>query len=156
MTLFPLPHATRNQVYTALFTLIKQLPPPPGQKWKGFSQNLKSWDDVPAESQPCVFLHRLTQTAEQTHAYGVTKWIWRSMIWIYFRSDGYRTSTTYPDQVTDPILDSIEQLFQTEPGAGRLSLGGLVQHCWIDGTIYFDPGLEDNQAVILVPISITL
>lgn len=156
MALFPLPHATRSQVFTALFSLIKQLPPPPGMKWQRFSQNLKSWDDTPSEEQPCCFLHRLTQTAEQKHAFGVTRWHWTATIWIYFRSDGYKTETTYPDQITDPIIDSIEQLFQTEPLDGRLTLGNLVHHVWIDGTIYSDPGLEDGQAVIIVPISILL
>lgn len=151
-----LPHSTRQQVFTSLFNLIKQLPPPPGQKWASFSQNLVSWDDVPPENQPAVFLHRLTQTAKQTHAFGVTGWHWTATIWIYFRSDSYRTQNTYPDQVTDPVLDSVEQLFQTEPGDVRLTLGGLVHHCWIDGTIYSDPGLVDNQAVIVIPISILL
>ena len=153
---FPLPHATRQQVFTALFNFIKNIPPPVGQKWVSFSQNLVSWDDVPPAQQPAVFLHRLVQTAKQEHRFGVTKWHWTATIWIYFRSDGYRTTNTYPDQVTDPLLDSIEQLFQTDPANGQLTLGGLVYHCWIDGTIYSDPGLVDNQAVIVVPISILL
>lgn len=153
---FPLPHATRNQVFTALFNFIRQLPAPPNQKWVTFSQRLKSWDDTPPVEQPAVFLHRLLQTATQNHAYGVTKWHWKATIWIYFRTESYQTDNTYPDQVTDPFIDSIEQLFQTEPGAGALTLGDLVKHCWIDGDIYSDPGLEDYQAVIIIPISILI
>lgn len=157
MALASLPHATRSQVFTALFNTIKTLPPPPNfTSWKTISQFVRSWDDTPAENQPAIYLHRLVQTAKQEHRFGVTKWHWTAMIWIYFRSDGYRTSNTYPDQITDPIIDSVEQLFQTDPINDRFTLGGLVHHCWIDGTIYSDPGLEDGQAVILVPISILL
>lgn len=90
------------------------------------------------------------------HAYGVTKWQWRVLVWIYFKPDGYKTATTYPDELTDQFLDNLEQVFQTEPLAGPQTLGGLVLNCWIDGNCAADPGLEDGQAVIVVPISILI
>lgn len=151
----PLPHAKRADVFNALFTFIQQIAPPVGQKWQMFTQWVRMWDEVDPTNQPCIILHRGPQQAEQKHAFGVTRWAWKASLLIYYRVDGYKTSNTYPDQVTDPLLDSIEQCFQVEP-PNRLTLGGLVHHCWIDGTIYHDPGLADNQAVILVPLTILL
>lgn len=153
----PLPHPTRREIFTALFNWLRQIPPPAGAPaWKTFSQAVKHWDDVPATDQPALFLQRGLETLEQK-TFGVTKIHFRALVWIYFRTDGLKTQNTYPDQITDPVLDSIEQLFQTLPPlATRLTLGGTVYHCWIDGTIASEPGLMDNQAVIVVPISILI
>lgn len=154
LPIFPLPHAPRNQVWEAAFAFLKTAPSPTSQQWKTFSQMLKMYDEVSAGEQPAMYLHRGPETAEQKHAFGVIKWTWKATVWVYYRVDGYKTENFYPDKLTDQFKDSIEQLFQTDPLNGRLTLGGLVHHCWIDGTIYTDPGVSDNQAVIIVPISI--
>jgi hypothetical protein len=155
--LAPLPHSNRNTVFTALFNYMQLIAPPTGQQWKSFSQFLRHWNEVNTQDQPAMFLHRGPQTASQTSAFGVTKWRWTATIWIYYRTDSYRTNNHYPDEVTDPLIDSIEQLFQTDPLTGRLTLGGLVHHCYIDGTIFADSGMTDDpQAVILIPITILL
>lgn len=157
MSNFPLPHATRNQVFEALFTLVKTITPPGGRSWALTSQWFRMWDTLNEGDQPALFLVRGPQTSEQKHAFGVTKLHWKANLWIYYRTDGYKTQNTYPDQLTDPLLDSIEQTFQTDPNVGRLTLGDLVWHCWIDGTIFWEPGLDtDNQAVLVVPISILI
>ena len=149
-----LPHATRSAVFNALFYLLKTIPPPVGEKWKTASQFLKQYDEVDAAEQPAIFLLRAPQSAEQK-TYGVTKWTFRASAWIYYRTDGLRTEHTYPDQLTDQFLDNIEATFQTDLGVS-LTLGGLVKHCWIDGTCYADPGISDPQAIIIIPISIFL
>lgn len=154
--LFPLNHTPRGQVFDALFAYLKQIPPPTGGSWKTFSQSLAQWDNYPAANQPAMFLHRGPQTATQNKAFGVTKWQWKVQLWMYYRTDGLNTTNTYPDQLTDVLLDAVERLFQTDPNVGRLTLGGLVHHCWIDGIIAFESGIADAQAVAVVPISILL
>lgn len=156
MALQPLLHATRNQVFTALFNLLQTLPAPPGStSWKTFTQTILEPDDVPQTNQPALILCRGPQNFSQK-AYGVTKITWRCFFLIYFRSDNLKTVNTYPDQVTDPVLDSIEQLFQPQGNDQAFTLGGLVQNCWLDGMAVADPGIVDGQAIILCPVSITL
>lgn len=152
----PLPHATRSQVFNALFAFIQQVLPPNGGTWRTFSQMLQDWDDTPPANQPAIYLHRGPNTFEQKHSFGVTKLSLRASVWVYFRTDGLKTANTYPDQLTDDYLDKFEQLFQTDPLSGPLTLGGLVHHCWIDGTVVFDSGVNDNQAIIVIPITILL
>lgn len=151
-----LPHAARKDVFDALFTLLKTIPAPTGMAWKLTSQRLRHWDDVSAAEQPAMFLERAPQTAEQKHAFGVTGWHWRVLVWIYYRVDGYKTESTYPDLLTDQFLDKIEETFQTDPNNGPVTLGGLVNHCWIDGTIVWESGTNDGQAVLVIPLSILL
>ena len=148
-------HATRNAVFTALFEYLKShVTPPTGNSWKTASQHLVQWDDVNHAQQPAIFLHRGPQIATQTHAFGVTKWVWKATVWVYFRTDGLKTTSTYPSQLTDQFLDNLEFAFQTEPLVGRFTLGDLVEHCWIDGGCFADSGLIDGQAVIVIPLSI--
>ena len=150
----PLPHATRNQVFSALFNLLLTLPSPTGQSWGLTSQMVQHWEDVPPGNQPALFLHRTVQISSQQHAYGVSKQEWRSLVWIYYRVDGYKTANWYPDQLTDQFLDSMEQLFLPSPSGKPQTLGGLVTTVFIDGQATFDSGILDGQAVIVVPLSL--
>jgi len=152
----PLPHATRQQVFNALFALLKQVPAPAGGKWQTFTQHLKSWDDYTSDQQPVLTLYRLPQIAEQK-TFSVTKWHWKAAVFVYYRIDSIQctTGSVYPEELVDDLIDAIETVFLT-PLNNRLTLGGLVYHCWIDGPITFDSGIIDNQAVIVVPISILI
>ena len=153
--LLPLPHATRSQIYNALFNYLKNVPAPSGIAWKTFSQTVMQWDQVPPANQPALIMQRMLENFTQKMANGVTKLHFHVLIWIYFRTDGFKTSSTYPDQYIDPVKDSIAQLFQTNPPMStRLTLGGVCYHCWIDGTIASEAGVNDNQGVLCVPISI--
>jgi hypothetical protein len=159
--LLPLQHATRQQVFDTLFAYLKNCPSPAGVPWKTFSQALAQWDNVPAADQPAMFLRRGAQIAEQKHAFGVTKWVFKANVWVYFRTENWSTQYRYPDQLTDQFLDGFEQLFQiqTQPAPFTLSnnnLLGIVKNVWIDGMLFSDPGLVDNQAVIVIPLSIEL
>lgn len=152
----PLPHATRQQVFNALFNLLKTIPAPTGMTWQTFTQHLKSWDDYSADQQPVLTLYRLPQIAEQK-TFSVTKWHWKAAVFIYYRIDAYQCpqGQAFPEQLVDDLIDSIEQVFLT-PNNTRQTLGGLIWHVWIDGPITFDSGVVDNQAVIVVPLSILI
>lgn len=152
----PLTHAGRNKVFTTLFNLLLTLPTPTGQPWGLTSQRLQLWDDVAPTNQPALFLHRLGQVSTQAHKYGVTKQEWKAAAFIYYRIDGYKSKNWYPDQLTDAFLDSVEQLFIPAPPDVYQTLGGLCTTVWWNGQATFDSGLTDNQAVIVVPISILI
>lgn len=151
----PLSHASRNQVFTALFDLLKTTTPPTGQIWRTTSQHLRLWDSVDKGAQPALFLQRGPQVAAQNSTRGATRWQWNCWAWIYYQVGGLKNSQTlYPDQLTDQFLDNIEQVLATDPIDGPRTLGGLVQHVWINGTIFTEAGIEDDQAFMIIPISI--
>lgn len=169
MSNYPLPHASRNVVFTALYNyLVTNVTPPPGfTKWNTTSQFLKQWDQVPNASQPAMYLYRGPQTAIQTKAFGIIRHEWKVTVWVYYRTDGFQTTNTYPDQLTDVILDNFEQAFQTDPLAKRTTLGTYInstngntedicQECYINGTVYYDSGLSDGQGLAIIPVSILL
>lgn len=149
----PLQHATRQEVFNALYQFLLNLPAPPGMQWNTTGQYLKIWDDIPADAQPAWFLYRGPQSFEQKHVFGVTKLHWRAAIWIYFRTSGCNIAA---DNAIDQILDNLEKLFQGGQLDNRVTLNNLVWHCWLDGSAVFDAGLVDGQAVLVCPISILL
>jgi hypothetical protein len=148
-----LTHPTRSEIFTALFDLIAQASPPFGIIWQTKSQSLKHWDDVPSTAQPALFLHRGIQTATQQHAYGPTKWVWLVYLWIYYRVDAFKTISTYPDEVTDVLIDWAETILQKNE-YGQQTLGGLIQHVCVEGSILFDSGITDNQAICVIPLAL--
>lgn len=168
MALNPLPHATRQQVFAALMTFLQNTVPPvtdptnnKSYPWQQFSQLWKQWDQVPPAQQPALFLRRGPQEFLRKRAYGVERLQLRCSIWIYFRTDEFQVDPYYPDMLVDQFIDGLEQAFQVNlPNRltlGKLSSGAdIVFDCWIDGQVFSDPGLADNQAVIVAPISILL
>ena len=73
-------------------------------------------------------------------------------VWIYARADG-------PDVAAGPILnglvDTLEAAFASyDPASNRLTLGGLVQDCRLEGDSVFDPGDLDGQAKAVIPVKI--
>ena len=156
LVLQPLPHVPRSVIWNTLFALLQKCPSPTNTPWKTFSQSLKIWDQVPPQNQPALFLHRTVEEAIQKHAFGVTQWILRCTVWVYFRTENYRTANTYPDQIIDPFKDAFEQLFQPVAQPAQFTLGGIVTNCWIDGEVYTDSGVVDGQAVCVWPISIQI
>jgi hypothetical protein len=152
----PLQHATRQQVFTALFALLQTLPAPPGySSWGSFSQTIPEVDQVPAANQPSLILVRGPENYSYK-AVGTTKLHWRAFILIYFQTTNLKTRSTYPDQFTDPVLDSIEQLFTPPLSNKYFTLGGVVQNCIIDGMVVADPGIVTSTAEIFVPLSLYL
>ena len=148
--------ASRESVYQALFNLCKTCPTPTGQPWGVTSRKLVHWSQVEPADQPAFFQHQLPQDASQPNL-ALAQWKYHSTIWIYYQADACRNPDEVPDTTLNNFLDNFEKTIDPIPGE-KQTLGRLpgVLHCHIDGTIYFDAGLEDQQAVIVIPIVVIL
>lgn len=84
------------------------------------------------------------------------KRVWKAS-WIIYQQIG-KDKNAVPTIENNLILDAIEAAFvppATDPGfPQRLTLGNLVNHCYLDGDIFKDPGDIDDQAMMVVPITI--
>jgi len=115
-----------------------------------------AWDQVAA--QPAIFVRKLGEHHQRKQDYRLRQVTLEFELWIYVNSQGLD-----PDQAGSDALDLImgtpaspglETVFMTpdDPQRGTLTLGGLVQHCWIEGTVHYDNGDIDNQAKMTVPV----
>ena len=143
----------RETVYTRLFNLIATTPVPGGGTWNLKGRRVLDWDDVPPASQPAIFLHQTTQTADQNQAMFLTKWELNALVWIYFRTDASKDQATNPDTAVNAYLDAFEATIDPVPGR-KQTLGGLVENCWINGVCLSNSGVDDGQGVIMIPLTL--
>lgn len=58
------------------------------------------------------------------------------------------------DPLLNARLDAVENALKPLPGMPAQTLGGLVQHCWIEGTIEVFSGANAQFAAAIVPVKI--
>jgi hypothetical protein len=119
-----------------------------------FSRRLKHWSDVPRSERPALFLvvhdEDPVYRAENVPAYVKLS----GKVFVYL--DTSEVSSTYiPDADINSVLDAIDAALAPS-GEARQTLGGLVSHCRVEGTVMRDPGDLDGDGMIVVPITITL
>jgi hypothetical protein len=59
-----------------------------------------------------------------------------------------------PSQIMNSIIDAIDSALAPSGPNDTQTLGGLVSHCWIAGTIETDEGALGDQGVAIIPIEI--
>lgn len=135
----------REAIYSALFDRLKVVP--------GIvtaSRKLRHWSDVSASEQPALFMAQKSEPARQAQGMA-TVWELGVDVYLYANTQGFDA----PAQALNGILDAIEgALAPDAPAKNTCTLGGLVQHCRIEGAIETDEGTLGDQAVAIVPISI--
>lgn len=134
----------REAIYSALFDLLKKM-----DGINEFSRILAHWDDVSPSMQPALYMTVVSQNAEQVTGFP-TKYTLDAKVWIYTHRD---TSGVVPSVAINQILDELDAVLKPPAGPSfKQTLGGLVEHCWINGEIVTDEGTLGNQAVATVPI----
>jgi len=78
---------------------------------------------------------------------------------LYFYIDAGQDPNDEPISAMNVLLDKIADALKPdypEPLDQVCTLGGLVQHCWIEGTVEKDPGDLTGKGICRVPIKITV
>ncbi len=118
--------------------------------WVTMSRRIKLWTDVPPTERPALFI----TDHEETPAYQAPNLPQKNtmavQLWVYFAS---RDAAAVPSTDLNVLLDAIDAALA--PGAnGAQTLGGIVAHCRVEGTVLKDPGDMDGDGLILVPLRI--
>lgn len=134
----------REDIYSAIWALA------PISQFKTYGRKLKPYDGLKAAQYPALFQTQVDEVVKSRgnlpgQYQGGVRW------WVYAYTDP--SGTESPSQIINPLLDAIEAALKPGPGApGSQTLGGLVDQCYIDGTIKTDEGYLDNYSVAIVPI----
>jgi len=135
----------REVIYAALFSMLSS-----SGAYKTKSRKLQHWADVTASRQPALFQAQRTETASTVPGQPT---VWNLQVDIYVYANTSNKSEA-PSQIINPLLDAIGNALAPDPITGKCTLGGLVQHAWIEGAIQTDEGVLGDQAVAVVPIVI--
>lgn len=136
---------TREQVLTALFNQLQTM-----QGIVYASRRLKLWDAV--DQQPALFMAEHREDKTSTPRGVPNKLLMTVSLFIYFKA-----SDEAPGSITmNNLLDALDSILS--PPAympdNTYTIGGLVNRCWINGTVLKDPGDIDGQGVAIVPLQI--
>lgn len=135
----------RETIYAALFAKVNAI--------NGIvtsSRILQHWNDVTPRDQPALFQTQVNESPEQRKGLP-PKWTLRAQLYLYVNRGG--DHKIIPSQKINELIDKIETALKPD-GNGFQTLGGIVSHCWIDGTIVTSEGLLGDQEVAIIPIGI--
>lgn len=136
----------REPIYAALFAKLRAV--------DGFvtvSRRLKLWGDVPQSEQPALFMAQRRETVTTTPGLNPV-WVFSVDVYLYAHTQG--DANISPGSIINPLIDAITAALAPDPVSNKQTLGGLVQHAWVDGTIETDEGVLGDQGVAVIPITI--
>lgn len=147
----------REDIYNALFAVISDVAfstpigPTAATTWVFTSRRLKLWNEVPADSQPAMFLTDHDEDYTQPGRGQPPRRFLPAKIWCYARCDGDLVGST----ILNIMMTALESVLTPDDRTANVqTLGGLVSRCWIEGSVLKDPGDLDNQALLAVPVRI--
>lgn len=147
---------SREAIHQALFNLVSSVTwtATDAQLATEFalsSRKLKHWSDVSPSTQPALFQSHKNEMVMRGGKGMPEKRTMSFDLYIYVNT----SSTEYsPSAVMNPIIDAIDAALEPTGASDVQTLGGLVSHCWISGTIETDEGALGDQGVAIIPIEI--
>lgn len=146
----------REAIFAALFALTSGVTWTVGSTSRGFktrTRRIALFSDVPSTQQPWLGQAEHDEvTGQQSNL--PYKWILQAS-WIIYQDTG-KDPKAIPAQENNRILGALQAALAPRPAdpgfPKRNTLGGLVHHCYVDGTVFKDPGDIDNQGMMVIPI----
>jgi hypothetical protein len=139
--------ATREQIMTALCARIFAI-----ADFKTTGRRALLWKDVPFDKQPACFVQNVKETTDHPNTMLAIR---RMYIDVVFYVQVGSNPEAEPGAPINKLLDALDAaLVSDDDLRNTLTLGGLVQQCWIEGDTDIDQGGRDGQAKAIVPVLI--
>ena len=142
---------TREQVALALFTLLESLKISGNPAFVTTSRRPQLWAST--TSFPALYMGNPKESYEYQHGTSSPAHITLDFdIFIYINVSDPNVT---PDTQMNSLIDAIEAALQGTPATnGVQSLGGIVDHCWIEGSVLRAPGYLNGQGMALMTIRV--
>lgn len=138
---------SRNQIVGALFNLLKS-----SAAYQTASRKVKIWSDVPPEMRPALFLMDHGETRKQTAVGTPSETTIECTVLIY--TFVAQIDDPPPAAILDDLLDALDLAIAPDAVTNKQTLGGLCNHCWVEGRTMKTPGDLDGDGIAIVPIKI--
>jgi hypothetical protein len=145
----------RDEIYQALFDQVKGATLLDGEPaFVTTDRRFRLWGDIPKNARPALVIRQMTESYERQFGPSVPqKATLDCELWVYTACDPQSKDVIPAVQMND-ILDAVDRALAGDAVTGQQMLGGIVQHCWIEGTTVQDPGELDGDGVAKIPIKI--
>lgn len=136
---------TREPIYAALFEKLAS-----AYAFTTASRRFRHFADVAPADQPALFMTQRHETALTVPGLN-TVWVGMADAYVYVNTNS--DPAIAPGTILNPLIDAIETVLRPDPVSNKQTLGGLVQHVWIEGQIETDEGSLGDQGVAIIPIT---
>jgi len=146
----------RENIYAALFAYFSGLTDGMDPLFKTATRKLKVWEDVEPEDQPALLQLQSRESCERIRGLP-SKWNLSIDLYLYVHTGAINDPDTTPSQLINPLIDAIEASIVVDDFANNAcTLGGLVYHAYIDGTVEMFEGNLGDQACVIIPITVVV
>jgi hypothetical protein len=140
---------TREECYGALFALLSSLQ---GAPFRLISRKLQPLDDVAGVQMPALFLTVDRQMVVVRPGLPPRRTL-RASVFLYVSSPDPNVAS---GTLINPLIDLVETTLAPFPSLPQQTLGGVVQHAWIEGTIDVYEAVKTQRAAALIPITMLM
>jgi len=146
----------RENIYSSVFAFFSNLTVGGSPAFKTATRKLTDWENVEAENQPALLMLQKSEFVSKPRGLPA-KWTFTIDLYVYVHTGAINDETVIPTIMINPLIDAIEASIKIDDiNNSACTLGGLVSHCYIDGSVeMFEGGLGD-QAVVIIPITIVV
>ena len=142
---------SRESIAGALFELLQT-----ATDFVTTGRRVKLWTEIGEAQLPALYLMTPRERHVTDNLYTPTKLVLAYNALVYVSS---QDQEKLGDTLLNNLIDAIDPrcggvLKPDNPLANTQTLGGLVQHCWIEGDIERAPGDLDGVAIALIPINV--
>jgi hypothetical protein len=147
----------REPIWAALLVLLRKIP---NAQFVTTSRQHVQPPQLSAEQQPALFIVEVRETRAPRPAGTPVKLTLNAFLIVYFQApppliDDIGAETVIGATQLNALLLAIDTaLLPDNIVTGKLTLGGLVEHCWLEGDVDMDPGIKTSQGAAILPLKI--
>lgn len=136
----------RDQVYAALFDLLKQTP--------GFSSYWRRFvplKQLSSAQRPALMMRQVNENV--TGMFGAPSKYKLLIDVLILASTPASPINSVPSSILNPLIDAIETQLQPTNDVYRLALGqSNISRVWIEGLIEIEEAISDDVSIAMIPI----
>ncbi len=138
----------RTAIYSALWAKLQG-----AYAWVSSNRVWHHWDNVANTEQPALFMMRQGEVSSPSQLEFGTPHLKTLMVDVYVYD--WHQPGEIPSDLCDIYLKAIEDALKPDNVLQRRqTLGGLCQHCFIEGQTDISEGVLGEQLVIIIPVKI--
>jgi hypothetical protein len=148
----------REAIYRALYSLVQKTTLNGAPAFVTVSRKPLTPDQLTPDMQPAIAMEEGDDEAVKVPFGAPRKWMLHVDLGLYYY---FESQPNMPGEF-DPapsielnrLLGAVEAALAPNPVSGLQTLGGLVQHCWIEGKVLKSPAYLQAQGAAIVPVVI--
>jgi hypothetical protein len=146
----------RELIYSTLFTRLSTLTSGVSPLFMYATRNLFLWEKAAPEDMPAILQTQRTEAVTKVRGRPPI-WELKVNVFVYVYTGNLGDSSVVPSTLLNPLIDAITDALSPDDLSNEAyTLGGLVSSCYIDGTLETFEGNLGNEAMVIIPITMTV